>query len=263
MSKVAAIQMCSNHIVADNLKQASGLIEQAIDAGAELIVLPECFSHLGLNVEDKIQHSEKFGRGQVQEYLAHTAQKYSAWIVCGALLIRNDDDSIHISSLFYNPNGECIGRYNKNHLFKAKLSNCEQYSEASIASHGTELLVVDSPFGKIGFSICFDLRFPEHFQKLYDMGAEILLAPSSFAYTTGRVHWEVLCRSRALDTFSYLIAPAQCGTHSNGFNSYGNSMIVSPWGELLAKLNEPNIGVLICEIDVQSVWDTRQKIIKY
>jgi predicted amidohydrolase len=254
--------MCSNHIVEDNLKQANSLINQAIQAHAELIVLPECFSHLGLNTEDKLRHSEKFGVGRVQEFLAHQAQKHSVWIVGGAQLIRNDDESIHISSLIFDPNGECVGRYNKNHLFKAKLSNHEEYSEASIATKGTEKLVADTPFGKIGFSICFDLRFPEHYQQLYQLGAEILLAPSSFTYTTGKVHWEVLCRSRALDTFSYVIAPAQCGKHTNGFHSYGHSMVVSPWGEVIGELKEANIGVLINEIHLKNVFDTRKKIIK-
>lgn len=262
MFKFAAIQMCAHHIVDDNLGLASQLIQKACDDGADVIGLPEGFSHYGLNRADKLAHAEEDGQGVVQDFLATMALKYKVWLLGGTVLIKQASGHYYISSLFYNPQGIRVARYNKIHLFRANLTSTLQYSETDIASPGEDYIVVTTPFGRIGLSVCFDLRFPEHFKKLYQLGAEVIAVPSAFTYITGKAHWELLLRCRALDTFCFIVAPAQFGKHSNGLQTFGHTMIINPWGEIKNILRTPQNGIVMENIDIREVYQCRRKILK-
>jgi predicted amidohydrolase len=261
MSKFAAIQMCASSNIDENLSTAQVLIHEAYEKGAEFIALPEGFSLYGVDREKKIAHAERIGDGKVQNFLANMAQKYKVWLLGGTVLIKEHNQQYYISSLLYNSAGECIARYNKINLFKANLNHM-RYAETDIASPGSDYVVVATPFGRVGFSVCFDLRFPALFQKLYQLGAEIIAVPSAFTYITGAAHWEVLLRARALDTFCYIVAPAQFGKHDNGYKTYGHSMIINPWGEIMERLTLPQNGIVIQNLDMREVYRCRNKIIK-
>jgi len=262
MTKVAALQLCASHEIKENLQLTAHLIAESVDRGARIVALPEAFSHYALDMKDRMAAVEPLGQGQVQDFLATQAQKHRIWIIGGTILIRDLDDKVYISSLMFNDLGQRVGIYRKIHLFQANLSAHEQYSEYAFAHPGQNVLVVNSPYGRLGCSVCFDLRFPHHFQKLQNLGADLIFAPSCFTYTTGSAHWEILLRARAIDTFSYLIAPAQFGVHSNGRRTFGHTMIVNPWGEIEAILREDRAGVVISDISLKQVYATRKKIIK-
>lgn len=261
MVKIAAIQMSSTDSISDNLKYAAQLINEAADKGVQLVGLPEGFCLYGVNNEKKIQHAETFGFGVVQDYLANIALKNKIWILGGAFLIKETDGRIYITSLVYNSSGECVAKYHKIHLFKAFLNNNE-YNEANFASPGRDYVVISTPFGRLGLSICFDLRFPLVYHKLSQLGAEIIAAPSAFTYVTGKMHWEILLRCRAIDSFSYIFAPAQYGIHVNGFRTYGHAMIVNPRGEIIAEMQEEKGGFITADIDLREVYQIRKRIIK-
>jgi predicted amidohydrolase len=262
MTRIAALQLSANHVVGDNLELAADLILTAADRGAKIAALPEAFSHYAMNMDDRMANVERLGHGKVQDFLATAAQKNQIWLIGGTLLIQDVDDKIYISCLIFNDKGERVGIYRKMHLFEANLSPYEQYSEASFAQAGHEPLVITTPFGRLGCSVCFDLRFPKLYQNLFNLGAEIIFAPSCFTYTTGRAHWEILLRARAIDTFAYLVAPAQYGHHTNGKKTYGHSMIINPWGEVEAELSEEKAGVVFHDIQLKQVYQARKKIIK-
>lgn len=262
MTRIAAVQLSANHQIQENLQLAANLMKQAADQGAKIVALPEAFSHYAMDMNDRMAAVEDLGQGEVQDFLADQAQQHKIWLIGGTILIRDLDGKIYISSLVFNDQGERIGIYRKIHLFRANLSSQEQYCEYDFAHPGQNPLVVNSPYGRLGCSVCFDLRFPEHFQKLHRLGADIIFAPSCFTYTTGSAHWDILLRARALDTFSYLIAPAQYGLHSNGRKTYGHSMIVNPWGEIEAIIKEEKAGIAISDIHLNQVYLTRKKIIK-
>jgi predicted amidohydrolase len=263
MVKVAAVQMCASHILEDNLKEVSLLVKEASNLGARLIGFPEGFSLYGVSNEIKHDYVEQLGSGVVQGHLANLAAKYNMWILGGSVFIKEPDGRIYITSLVYNSNGECVARYNKINLFKAFLSHNLEYVESSFASPGRDHVVIPTPIGRLGLSICFDLRFPQLYQKLYQLGAEIISAPSAFTHITGQKHWEVLLRSRALDTFSFMFAPAQYGVHSNGLRTYGHAMIVNPWGEVIQEMHEDKSGLVVADIDIREVYQARKKIIKH
>lgn len=261
MSKIAAIQMCSTENVQENLSCAEKLIKMAVENDASLIVLPEMFAIMGTDTKDKIKVKEIFGQGLMQNFLASIASKYQIWLLGGTIPIASDNpDKIYAASILYNPQGQVAARYNKIHLFDVALSAQEIYKESDTTEAGNELIVVETPIGKLGLGVCYDIRFPEMFRYLFNQGAEIICLPSAFTVKTGQAHWEVLCRSRAIENFCYLIGAAQGGTHSNSRQTYGNSLIVNPWGEIIAKQTSLQPGVIYAELDLEQLHLIRKNI---
>lgn len=262
MTVMAAIQMHSNHILQDNLKLASDLLHDACTEGAKLAALPEAFSYYGFGKDDKLLSAELHGHGKVQDFLANISLKLDMWIVGGTIFIKNPDGSINISCMVYNNQGVEVARYDKIHLFKANLSVSKQFSEADLSTPGKEIKVVDTPWGRLGLSVCFDLRFPRLYEQFKTMETDFIVAPSAFIYQTGQYHWDLLVRSRALDCFNYMIAPALVGEHTNGNQTYGHSMIVDPWGQTIAQMSEAQSGIVLADLDFNLVKEVRNKIIR-
>ena len=255
--KVAAIQMASGPVVAANLNEAERLIEIAVNQGAKLVVLPEYFAMMGLSDTDKIKVKEQEGSGKIQDFLAKTAKKHAIWLIGGSIPIATQQAyKVRNSCLVYNDKGVQIARYDKIHLFGLDLGD-EQYNESNTIEPGDNIVVVDTPFGKIGLSICYDLRFPELYRA---MGlVDILVVPAAFTETTGKAHWESLLRARAIENLCYVIAPAQGGYHLSGRETYGNSMIVDPWGLVLDRLSRGS-GVVLASVNKQYQASVRSSL---
>lgn len=244
--KVAAIQMASGPNVTGNLGEARRLIANAVEKGARLVVLPEFFAIMGMNDTDKVKVREQPGQGQIQDFLSETARHFKIWLVGGSIpLAGSSPDKVRNSCLVYDEHGEQVARYDKIHLFNLELGN-ENYHEANTIEPGNQVVVVDSPFGRIGLGICYDLRFPELFRAMKNV--DIIVLPSAFTETTGKMHWEVLVRARAVENLAYVIASAQGGYHVNGRETHGNTMVVDPWGRVLDRLPRGS-GVVIAEVN--------------
>jgi len=259
MSRVAAIQMASGPNVGANLIEVKRLITQAVESGAELIVLPENFAIMGLTEADKVGLREKEGGGPIQTFLSQQAKDNGVWIVGGTIPLESaDENKVRAACLLFDAEGKQVARYDKIHLFDVMLEeNKESYIESETIEAGEHCTVVDTPFGRLGIAICYDLRFPELFRMLLDQRVDIIAVPSAFTAITGRAHWETLVRARAIENLSYVIAAAQGGYHVNGRETYGNSMIVDPWGVVLDRL--PNgSGVVSAEVDPVRLALTRQ-----
>ena len=255
--KVAAIQMASGPVVASNLNEAERLIEVAVNQGAKLVVLPEYFAIMGLKDTDKVLVREQKGQGPIQEFLSKIAKKHKVWLIGGSVpLESNQANKVRNSCLVYNDKGIQVARYDKIHLFGLDLGN-EQYVEAKTIEAGDAIVVVDTPFGKIGLSICYDLRFPELYRAMGEV--DILVVPSAFTETTGKAHWESLVRTRAIENLCYMIAPAQGGYHLSGRETHGNSMIVDPWGIILDRLPRGS-GVVLASINKQYQTSLRKSL---
>lgn len=259
MSVVAAIQMASGPNVHANLIEAGRLIERAVAAGAELVVLPENFAIMGMNDSDKVHVREEPGRGPIQDFLRAQAQRHGIWIVGGTLPMEsNDPNRIRAACLVVNDRGEVVGRYDKIHRFDVEIvESGESYNESATIEAGESAVTVDTPFGCLGIAVCYDLRFPELFRRLLDQGMEILALPSAFTAVTGRAHWQPLVRARAIENLCYVIAPAQGGYHVNGRSTHGHSMIVDPWGVVLAE-RPHNTGVATAQLDHHVLRQTRK-----
>ena len=255
--RMAAIQMVSGPRVADNLEVAGRLIEDAVAQGAEIVALPEYFPIIGAADADRVRAREDFGRGPIQDWLAATAQRHGIWIFAGSIpLTATVPDKMRNSSLAFNPEGVCVERYDKVHLFGFRKGE-ESYDEAAFIEAGKELVAVDTPFGRIALSICYDLRFPELYRALGTV--DLILMPAAFTDTTGRAHWEILLRARAIENQCYLLAVGQGGRHENGRMTHGNSMIVDPWGEILdRKMKGP--GVVIADLDHARIAEIRESL---
>lgn len=244
--KVAAIQMASGPNITGNLSEARRLIEKAVELGARLVVLPEYFPIMGMKETDKIAVREQPGAGPIQQFLSETARKHQIWLVGGSIpLTASTPDKVLNSCLVFNELGEQVAHYDKIHLFNLDLGN-EQYHEAKTIEPGNKVVVMDSPFGRIGLAICYDLRFPELFRAM--KGVDIIVLPSAFTESTGKMHWEPLVRARAIENLAYVIAAAQGGYHVSGRETHGHSMIVDPWGRILDELARGS-GVVIAEIN--------------
>jgi predicted amidohydrolase len=261
--KIAAIQMTSVGNVAANLATAKRLLAQAAKAGAGLAVLPEMFPTLSVE-NGHIDAAETFGDGPIQTFLAEQARLNNLWIVAGTIPIKSKcAGKMHAACLVYNNQGEVVTRYDKIHLFDANLcEGKEQYCESQKTVAGDQPIVFNSPFGKIGLAVCYDLRFPELFRILGEQGAEIFLIPSAFVYTTGLTHWDILCRARAIENLSYVVAANQVGQHPNNRVSYGHSMIVDPWGGIIAEQADGE-GIIIAEIDLDYLKQVRKNLRVY
>lgn len=251
--------MASGTIVSANLLEAGRQILSAAQAGAKLIVLPENFSIMGMEKADHVNVSEVDGSGPIQAFLSEQARINSVWLIAGTVPIKSDDiNKVFAACLVYNDKGERISRYDKIHLFDVHLDiTDETYKESETFVAGNEVVVVATPFGKIGLAICYDLRFPELFRQLVSLGAEIIVLPSAFTAITGNAHWEVLLRARAIENLCYVVASAQGGYHVNGRETYGNSMVVDPWGTILDILPHGS-GYVIADIDTHNVENIRR-----
>ena len=244
--RVAAIQMASGPSVSANLEEAARLIEDAVSQKAELVVLPEYFCIMGMKDTDKLAVREQPGDGQIQNFLSDTAKRLGIWLVGGSVpLASSESDKVYNSCLVYADNGEQVARYDKIHLFGLQLGN-EHYAEEKTIKAGNKVVTVDSPFGRIGLSICYDLRFPELFRMMNNV--DIILVPAAFTAITGRAHWEVLVRARAVENMAYVIAPGQGGYHVSGRETNGDSMIVDPWGVVMERLPR-GPGAVVATLD--------------
>jgi len=256
---VAAIQMASGPNVQANLDQAERLIAEAVSQSAKLIVLPENFSFMGKDDHERLSVAEDDGDGMVQNFLSAQAKKHEIWLVGGTVPIKSEvQGKIFSSCILFNDKGERVACYNKIHLFDAHLDEAdERYAESETALSGDEIVVVDTPFGKLGLAICYDLRFPEMFRTMVNEGMEICAIPSSFTAITGKAHWEVLLRARAIENLCYVVAAEQGGYHVSGRETHGNSSIVNPWGTVLNYMGK-GAGVVAAKIDLDYLETTRE-----
>jgi deaminated glutathione amidase len=244
--KVAGIQMASSPNVASNLTESERLIAIAAQQGAKIIVLPEYFCIMGAKDIEKVAVREKIGEGPIQHFLAKMAKKHKIWLIGGTIpLVSNFPNKVRNSCLVYNDKGEQVARYDKIHLFGLDLGT-EHYHEENTIESGDQIVVVDTPYGKIGLSVCYDLRFPEMYRAMGEV--DMIVIPSAFTETTGKAHWEPLIRARAIENLCYVIAPAQGGYHLSGRETHGNSMIVDPWGVVLDRLPRGS-GIVIASIN--------------
>jgi nitrilase len=244
--RVAAIQMASGPNVAANLAEAQRLIQIAVDAGARLVALPENFAIMGIKDTDKVHVREEPGKGPIQKFLATQAKKHGIWLIGGSIPLEcGNARKVYNTCLVYDDKGRQVARYDKIHLFGLDLGN-EHYREETTIKAGHEVVAVDSPFGRIGLSICYDLRFPELYRAMGQVS--IIVVPAAFTATTGKAHFETLVRARAIENLAYVIAPAQGGYHLSGRETHGDSMIVDPWGNILDRLPRGS-GVVLAGIN--------------
>ncbi len=251
----AVVQMVSGSEVAANLASAGRLIERAAQAGARLVALPENFALLGRREHDKLAVAETDGAGPIQDFLADTARRHGLYLVGGTIPLRGaDPQRVRAACLLHGPDGRRLARYDKIHLFDVDVGEGgERYRESASIEPGDAVVTVDTELGRVGLAVCYDLRFPELFRTLLAQGAQILILPSAFTETTGAAHWHLLCRARAVENLCYLLAPGQGGLHDNGRRTYGHSLIVGPWGEVLAEHAEPGEGIACAQIDLAAM----------
>ncbi|MBN9422554.1 MAG: acyltransferase [Candidatus Accumulibacter sp. 66-26] len=256
-ARIAAVQMISTPRVEDNLRTAERLIAEAVAQGAELVALPEYFAIMGMSEGDKVKVREADGHGPIQDFLAETARRHRIWLIGGSMpLIASDPNKVLNSSVAYNPQGERVARYDKIHLFGFQ-KGAERYNESATIEAGSQPVAFDTPFGRVGLSICYDLRFPELYRALGV--TDLLVIPAAFTETTGRAHWEILLRARAIENQCYVLAVGQGGRHENGRETHGNSMLIDPWGNIVdRKLKGP--GIVIGELDHAQIAEIRASL---
>ena len=260
-NRVAAIQMASGPNVNANLLEAGRLIAQAVADGAGMVVLPENFAIMGMNEQEKIKVRESDGEGPIQEFLAQQAKKHGVWVVGGTIpMVATAANKVLAACLVFNDAGERVARYDKVHLFDVSLEGgSEKYTESETIEHGEEIVVIDSPFGRMGVAVCYDLRFPEMFRKMLDQDMELVVLPAAFTAITGKAHWEVLVRARAIENLCYVVAAAQGGFHVNGRETHGDSMVVNPWGVVIDRLPRGS-GVVVADIDREQLASIRRSL---
>lgn len=259
--KVAACQMVSGVDAEINLAEAEKLLMRAAQGGAELAVLPEYFCLMGANDSDKFRIAETQGNGPIQKFLSRCAAQYKLWVVAGTVpLISPESGKVFNTSLAWNPDGQLVARYDKIHLFKFD-NGLENYDESRAITPGSVPVAFDLPSQdghtwRVGLSICYDLRFPELYRAL---GADLLLVPSAFTHTTGSAHWEVLLRARAIENLAYVLAAAQGGKHDNKRRTWGQSMVINPWGVVQSQLAE-GTGVVLADVTHNALLQVRQQL---
>ncbi len=261
MPLAAVIQMTSSPDVEANLALARGLLEQARAQGAVLAALPENFAILGRREADKLAVAEAPGEGPIQSFLGRCARELGLWILGGTVPVRSaQSGKVAAASLLFDDQGRCAARYDKIHLFDVDIPQREErYRESATVAAGGGAVVVATPVGRLGLAVCYDVRFPELFRLLQQRGAEVFSLPSAFTAPTGRAHWELLVRARAVENLCFMLAPAQSGLHLNGRETWGDSMIVDPWGHVLARVEEAGPGLAVAEIDRTMQEELRQR----
>lgn len=256
-SRLAAVQMVSGPRVEDNLAEAGRLIALAAAQGADLVALPEYFCMMGMKDTDKVGVREAEGSGPIQAFLSGAAKQHGVWIVGGSVpLVSADPQRVRNSCLVYDSRGTQVARYDKIHLFGFQMGD-EQYHEERTIEPGNSTVTFDTPFGCIGLSICYDLRFPELYRSMKEV--DIIFVPSAFTATTGRAHWETLLRARAIENLAYVVAAAQGGRHQNGRETHGDSMIIDPWGTVLNRLPRGE-GVVIADVNLSHLHGLRRNL---
>ncbi|RDU95016.1 carbon-nitrogen hydrolase family protein [Trinickia dinghuensis] len=258
--RVAALQMVSTPERERNLADAERLIAQAAAEGAQLVLLPEYFCFMGHKDADKLTVREAYGDGPIQRFLADSARRHGIWVIGGTLPLAATDPSdaarVLNSTLVFDPSGAEQARYDKIHLFNFE-KGAESFDEARTIRPGSDVRTFDAPFGRVGLSVCYDLRFPELYRRMGDCA--LIVVPSAFTYTTGRAHWEMLLRARAVENQCYVLAAAQGGSHENGRRTWGHSMLIDPWGEIVAVLDEGS-GVVAGDIDRARIDEVRRSL---
>lgn len=255
--KIASIQMISGPEVGPNLATAARLVAEAAAEGARLVALPEYFPLIGASDETRLAVREQPGAGPMQDFLADTARRHGVWLVGGSIpLAAGDPHKLLNSCLVFDDQGRQVARYDKIHLF-GFTKGAEHYDEAATIEPGHQVVAFDSPLGRIGLAICYDLRFPELFRAMGPV--DIIVLPAAFTETTGRAHWEILLRARAIENQCYLLAAAQGGHHPTGRMTHGNSMIVDPWGAVVARMDKGE-GVVAAELDAARIAETRTSL---
>lgn len=260
MPIMAAIQMVSGHSVAGNLAEAAELLDKAADQGAQLAVFPENFALMGRRETDKLAVREIEGSGQIQDFLAEQAMRHKLWLVGGTIPLQVENSHrVRAACLLFDDQGRQVARYDKVHLFDVQVvGSRECYAESATIEPGNQYVVVDTPFGRLGLAVCYDVRFPEQFRAMADEGMEIMALPAAFTATTGAAHWEVLLRARAIENQCYVIAAAQGGRHSNGRETFGDSLLIDPWGLILDRLAW-GPGVALAKLDRTLIEDIRRQ----
>jgi nitrilase len=257
MHTVAAVQMISTPSVADNIATASRLIAQAVDSGAGLVLLPEYWAIMGMSESDKVACAEAPGSGPIQDFMAQMARQHGIWLLGGTMPLASGDPAKVINTtLVYDDQGRPAGRYDKIHLF-GFTKGTESYDEARTIVPGRSVGTVDTPIGKVGLSVCYDLRFPELYRAMGPVS--LIVVPAAFTYTTGQAHWEVLLRARAIENQCYVLAAAQGGVHQNGRRTWGHSMLIDPWGKIKAVQAEGE-GVVHGEVDALFMDSVRESL---
>lgn len=259
--RVAAVQMVSGPDVAANLAQARELVTRAAAAGAKFIGLPENAALMTDRHAQRLEAAESEGSGPIQDFCAALAARERVWLLAGTVPLRGDvSGRVRASSLLYDDAGRLAARYDKMHLFDVSLETGETYTESKFFEAGDRVSVAHTPFGRLGLAVCYDLRFPELFRRMLDQGATLFALPSAFTAVTGRAHWEVLVRARAIENLAYVIAPAQGGRHPHGRETHGDSMIVDPWGAVLARCERPGPGFALATLDLERQQEHRRHL---
>ncbi len=265
--KIAAVQMVSTPRVPTNLETARTLVARAAGEGAQLVVLPEYFCFMGASDRDKLAIAEAPGAGPIQRMLAETAREHRVWLIGGTLPLTLDDgsaqdgvavDRVMNADLVFSPRGELAARYDKMHLF-AYDNGRERYDEGRTLRAGSTPVAFDADGVRVGLSVCYDLRFPELYRALMRPPCDLLSVPSAFTWTTGAAHWEVLLRARAIENQCYVVAAAQGGAHENGRRTFGHSLVIDPWGEVVACLDEGE-GVVVAELSDERIASVRRQL---
>jgi len=257
--KIAAVQMVSTTQVDQNLDAARRLVAQAAGAGAQLVALPEYFCFMGRADRDKLALAEAPGDGPIQQTLADAAREHSLWLIGGTLPIRSADPGrVLNANCVFAPDGTLAARYDKIHLFKYD-NGRESYDEGIAIQAGSAPVALRCGVLRVGLSVCYDLRFPELYRSLMQPACDLLSVPAAFTHTTGQAHWRLLLRARAVENQCYVVAAAQGGVHENGRRTYGHSMIVDPWGEVVSVLAEGE-GVVLADVDPARIASVRTQL---
>jgi deaminated glutathione amidase len=252
---VAAIQMVSTPEIGQNFEVAARLVAQAAQQGAQLVLLPEYWPIMGMHEKIKLEHAEPDGEGRIQDFMATLARTHHIWLIGGTMPLRSEQaGKVLNTALVYDPDGQRVARYDKIHLFSFVRGD-EAYDEARTIVPGNDICAFDAPCGRVGLSVCYDLRFPELYRAL---GAcSLIVMPAAFTYTTGQAHWETLLRARAIENQCYILASAQGGQHVNGRRTWGHSMLIDPWGEIMSVLSEGE-GLVIGAMDPHRLQYVRE-----
>ena len=255
--KIGAVQMVSTPVVAENFDAARRLVAHAAQHGARLVLLPEYWALMGMHKADKVGHAEQHDGGPIQQCMAELAREHRIWLIGGTLpMIASAPDKVMNTMMVYGPDGERMMRYDKIHLFSFTKGD-ESYDEARTIAAGAEVATFEAPFGRVGLSVCYDLRFPELYRAMGD--CSLIVVPAAFTYTTGQAHWEILLRARAIENQCYVLAAAQGGLHRNGRRTWGHSMLIDPWGEIKAVLAEGE-GVVLGDIEPHRLERVRDSL---
>jgi deaminated glutathione amidase len=258
MITLAAVQMVSSHVVDDNLQTAASLISQAAGQGAQLVALPENFALMGMDEADKLAHQERLGDGPLQQFLKDAAKTHGIYLLGGTIPIATGTpDKVFAASLLFSPTGDCLVDYNKIHLFDVTVTEGESHQESKAVMPGKSVITTDTDLGCVGLSVCYDLRFPEMYRQMAVEDVDVICIPAAFTEVTGRAHWEVLCRARAIENLSVVVAPNQGGRHTNGRDTFGHSMVIDHWGQVLACC-EKGEGIALAEVDVDAMHERRR-----